>query len=69
MTFSKNGTAARKGRGKVNTKKGAARKAGIFLLPVLTAAPLIAAFIWLASRFGPTIHKLLNILIKMAVTS
>lgn len=37
------------------------------LLPILTAAPLIAAFAYLMVRFGPTIRKLLNILIKMAV--
>ena len=53
----------------MSIKKETVRKAGVFLLPVLTAAPLIAAFIGLASRFGPTVRKLLNILIKMAVTS
>ena len=37
------------------------------LLPVLTAAPIIAAFMYLAIRFGPTVRKLMKILIKMAV--
>ena len=51
----------------MSTKTRIARKTGVMLLPVLTAAPIIAAFMYLAIRFGPTVRKLLNILIKMAV--
>lgn len=53
----------------MSTEKRIARKAGVLLLPVLTAAPMIAALVYLMTRFGPTIRKLLNILIKMAVTA
>ena len=53
----------------MSTKTRAVRKTGVILLPLLTAAPMIAALIYLISRFGPTIRKLLNILIKMAVKS
>lgn len=51
----------------MSTKNSAARKTGVFLLPLLTAAPMIALMIYLMARFGPTVQKLLNILIKMAV--
>lgn len=67
MSSSKGGIAGEKGRERVSTKKGIARKTGVLLLPVLTAAPMIAAFIYLFIRFSPTVRKLLNILIKMAV--
>ena len=67
MSSSKGGIAGEKGRGKVSTKTRIARKTGVMLLPVLTAAPIIAAFVFLMIRFGPTLRKLLNILIKMAV--
>ena len=69
MNSSKGGTAGEKGREKVSTERHTARKTGILLLPVLTAAPMIAAIVYLMTRFGPTIRKLLNILIKMAVTA
>ena len=67
MNFSKDGIAGKKGRGRVSTKSRTARKAGVLLLPVLTAAPIVALFVYMMIRFGPTIRKLLNILIKMAV--
>ena len=51
----------------MSTKSRTARKAGVLLLPVLTAAPIVALFVYMMIRFGPTILKLLNILIKMAV--
>lgn len=42
-------------------------KLRVFWLPVLTAIPVIAAVLFLALRYGPTLLKLLGILIKMAV--
>ena len=39
----------------------------MLLLPFLTALPVIAGMTFLVLRFGPTIHKLINIVIKMAV--
>ena len=45
------------------------RKAGVFLLPFLAAAPIIAALMFAVLQFGPTILKLIHILIKMAVTA
>ena len=53
----------------MSTEKHIARKTGVLLLPVLTAAPIIAALAFAIIRFGPTIRKLLNILIKMVVTA
>ena len=68
MNSSKSGIAGEKGRERVSTKpRTIARKTGVLLLPVLTAAPIVAAFVYLMIHFGPTIRKLLNILIKMAV--
>jgi len=67
MSFNRDGIAGKKGRGRVSTKRGTIRKAGVLMLPILTAAPLIAALAFLMIRFGPTIRKLINILIKMAV--
>ena len=69
MNSSKDGTAEEKGRERVSTKTRTARKTGVLLLPVVTAAPMIAVFVFLMIRFGPTVRKLLNILIKMAVKS
>ena len=69
MNSSSGGIAGEKGRGRVSTKTHIARKTGVFLLPVLTAAPIVAALVYLMIRFGPTVRKLLNILIKMAVTA
>ncbi len=37
------------------------------MLPLITAAPIIAAFAYMTIRFGPTVRKLVSILIKMAV--
>ena len=51
----------------MSIKTRTARKTGVLLLPVLTAAPIIALFVYVVIRFGPTVRKLLNILIKMAV--
>ena len=53
----------------MSTEKHTVRKAGVLFLPVVMAAPIIAALVFLIARFGPTIRKLLNILIKMAVAS
>ena len=69
MNFSKGVIAGKKGREKVSTNRHILRKTGIVLLPVLTAAPIIAAIAFVLLRFGPTIRKLMNILIKMAVTA
>ena len=52
----------------MSTERRTGRKAGVFLLPVLTAAPIIAMMLFLAFRYGPTIRKLLNVMIKMAVS-
>ena len=42
-------------------------KLRIFWLPVLTAIPIIAGALFLVLRYGPTVRKLLGILIKMVV--
>lgn len=42
-------------------------KLRVFWLPVLAAIPVIAGVLFLALRYGPTLLKLLGILIKMAV--
>ncbi|MER2182128.1 MAG: hypothetical protein ABTA22_01250 [Clostridia bacterium] len=39
----------------------------LWLLPIATAAPILAAAAFGVIRFGPKIHKLLNILIKLVV--
>lgn len=39
------------------------------LLPVVTALPVIAALTYMTLRFGNVIHKLISIVIKMAVTA
>ena len=53
----------------MSTETRRRKKGGIFLLPFLTALPMIAVLAFLAFRFGPTIRKLISILIKMAVTA
>ncbi len=51
----------------MNTEKGKKRDSGLYLLPLLMAAPVLAAAALAAVRFGPKILKLLNILIKVVV--
>jgi len=51
----------------VSTENRTRGKLRIFWLPVLTAVPIIAGALFLAFRYGPTIRKLLGILIKMVV--
>ena len=41
--------------------------AGLWFLPLLAAAPVLALAAAGILRFGPKIHKLLNILIKLVV--
>ena len=41
--------------------------AGLYLLPLAAALPVIAAAALMIYRFGPKIHKLLSILIKLVV--
>ena len=40
---------------------------GIYFLPLLAAAPIIAAMAAAVIRFWPEVHKLLNIMIKLVV--
>jgi hypothetical protein len=52
----------------VNTETGKRRNGRIFLLPVLMALPVATALTVLMIRFGPTIRKVIGIMIKLAVT-
>ena len=47
-----------------NKKKS---RIGLWFLPIVTAALILAAAAFGVIRFGPKIHKLLNILIKLVV--
>lgn len=51
----------------MSTEKQSRKSLFILLLPLVTALPAIAALTFLALRYGHTIHKLINIVIKMAV--
>ncbi len=51
----------------MNTEKRKKPGAGLYLLPFLLAAPVLAAAALAIVRFGPKILKLLNILIKVVV--
>ena len=42
---------------------------GFVLLPLVTALPVAAAMTWMALRYGNLIHKLISIVVKMAVTA
>jgi hypothetical protein len=51
----------------VNTENKKKEGIGLWFLPLVTAAPILAAGAFGILRFGPKIHKLLNILIKLVV--
>ena len=51
----------------MSTDKGRKQGRGIYLLPLITAVPIAAAMAAAAVMFWPEVHKLLNILIKLAV--
>ena len=50
----------------MSTKKERPGK-GIYLLPLMVAAPAALAAVLAVWRFWPTIHKLLSIVIKLVV--
>ena len=52
---------------KVSTKTEKKPGAGLYLLPLAMAAPIIAATAFVFIRFWPHAQKLLNILIKLVV--
>ena len=52
---------------KVSTKTGKKPGRGLYFLPLLLAAPMLAAGVLAVLRYGPRVQKLLNILIKMVV--
>ena len=51
----------------MSTKSGKKPGARLYLLPLAAALPVIAAAALVIARFGPKIHKLLSILIKVVV--
>ena len=51
----------------MSTKTGKKPSRGLYFLPLLLAAPMLAAGALAILRYGPRIGKLLNILIKMVV--
>lgn len=51
----------------MSTKNGKKTGAGLYLLPLAAALPVIAAAALIIYRFGPKIHKILSILIKLVV--
>ena len=69
MNSSKGETAGERGQEKVSTKSRIRKRVGLFLLPILTAAPIIAGMLFAVYRFGPTVRKLLNVMIKLVVTT
>lgn len=51
----------------MSTDKKNGKRVRIFLLPLLTALPLCAAFSIAFVRFGPFLRKAISILIKLVV--
>ena len=51
----------------MSTERGKKPGAGLYLLPLAAAIPVVAAAGLVIRRFGPQIHKLLSILIKLVV--
>ncbi len=51
----------------MSTEKNRKPGTGVYFLPLLVAAPILAAATLGIWRFGPKLLKLLNILIKMVV--
>ncbi len=51
----------------MSIKTGKKSGRGLYFLPLLLAAPMLAAAALAVFRYGPRIQKLLNILIKMVV--
>ncbi len=52
----------------MNTEHNGRKKRRVFLLPVATALPVIAVLTFIMIRYGPTVRKLIGIMIKLAVT-
>ena len=67
MICSRDGTGEGRGPEKVSTEAGRKQGRGIYFLPLLAAAPIIAAMAAAVIRFWPEVHKLLNIMIKLVV--
>ncbi len=67
MTTSRDDTEEEKGRERVSTKGTAKRGKGIYLMPLLVSIPFLAGMAFALIRYWPTAHKLISILIKLAV--
>ena len=52
----------------MSTERKKRNKRLVFLLPAVMALPAVAAMVFLMIRFGPTVQKLIGIMIKLAVT-
>ena len=53
----------------MNTERRKKIRGFVLLLPLVTALPVAAAMTWMALRYGNLIHKLISIVVKMAVTA
>ncbi len=69
MTISRGDTDEGRGRGKVSTESRRGKGIGIYLLPLLMALPFVGVLILGALRFGPTVMKIIGIMIKLVVTA
>ena len=67
MICSKEDTGEGREQEKVSIKTGKKPGRGLYFLPLLLAAPMLAAAALAVLHYGPRIQKLLNILIKMVV--
>ena len=52
----------------MSTERKTKKKGLVFLLPAVMALPAVAAMVFLMSHLGPTVQKLIGIMIKLAVT-
>ena len=69
MITSRGATEEGRGPEKVNIESRKKNRGFVLLLPVVTALPVIAALTYATLRYGNVIHKLISIVIKMAVTA
>ena len=67
MTCSREGTGEGRGAEKVSTRTDKKPGKGLYLLPLVFAAPVAAAAVVIVRRFWPIAHKLLSIIIKLVV--
>ncbi len=67
MICSRDGTGEGREQGKVSIKSEKKPSAGLYLLPLVTAVPMVAAMTAAVWHFWPQIQKLFNILIKLVV--